>query len=73
MVVAGAGILFVRSSSKFALLLARGLCVGVCNGGDQLLDDLAARLVAQLFDFLDLFVCILLRVFLSLLVARAVL
>lgn len=66
--------LFGRSSSRnVALLLARGLRVGVCDGGDQLLDDLAARLVAQLFNFLDFVVCVLLRIVLGLLVAGAVL
>jgi hypothetical protein len=56
-----------------ALLLARGLCVGVRDSSDQLLDNLAARLVAQFLNFLDLIVCVLLCVILSLLVAGAVL
>ena len=55
------------------LLLARGLGVGVRDGSDQLLDDLAARLVAQFLNFLDLVVCVLPCVILGLLVAGAVL
>jgi hypothetical protein len=51
------------------VLLPRRLGVRVYDGLDELVDNLAARLVADVVDLLDLGVCVLLRVLLSLLVA----
>jgi len=51
------------------VLLARWLGVRVYDGLDELVDDLAARLVANLVNLLDLGICVLLCVLFSLLVA----
>ena len=51
------------------ILLARWLGMRVYNGLDKLVDNLAAGLVANLVNLLDLGICVLLRVLFSLLVA----
>jgi hypothetical protein len=63
----------VVSAKQGALVLPRGLGLRIRNGRDELVDHLAARFAAQILYLLHLDICVLLRVLLSLLVARAVL
>jgi hypothetical protein len=51
------------------VLLARWLGMRIYNGLDKLVDNLAAGLVANLVNLLDLGICVLLCVLFSLLVA----
>jgi hypothetical protein len=51
------------------ILFPRRLGVRVYNGMEELVDDLAARFVADGIDLLDLDVCVLLGILFSLLVA----
>jgi hypothetical protein len=59
----------VVSAKEEALLLPRGLGFRVRDGRDELVDNLAAGLAAQVLHLLHLDVCVLLRILLSLLVA----
>jgi hypothetical protein len=62
-------VLHLISNVGALVLLARWLGMRIYNGLDELVDDLAAGLVADLVNLLDLGICVLLCVLFSLLVA----